>query len=170
MEQEVNLCDEVEAVMEFTYLGDWVSAGRGRDAAVTATKRCQWVELMECGELMYGRRFPLKLEGADYLSYIRPAIQYGSEAWCLKESEMGILRRRVRSMVRAMCGVQLKDRKRSEELLLMLGMNETINQLSMANSIRWYDYVLRREDGRVLRGALHFEVEDQRKKGRQKRR
>ena len=36
---------------------------------------------------------------------------YGSEAWCLKESEMGILRMTERSMVRAMCGAQLKDKK-----------------------------------------------------------
>ena len=34
---------------------------------------------------------------------------YGSEAWCLNESEMGILRMTERFMVREMCGVQLKD-------------------------------------------------------------
>ena len=44
----------------------------------------------------------------------------GSEAWCLKENEMGILRRTERSMVRAMCGVQFKDRKRSMDLIFML--------------------------------------------------
>ena len=36
MEQEVKLCDEVETVREFTYLGDRVSAGGEYDAAVTA--------------------------------------------------------------------------------------------------------------------------------------
>ena len=46
------------------------------------------------------------------MSYVRPEILYGSEAWCLKESELGILRRTEKTMVRAMCGVQLKDRKR----------------------------------------------------------
>ena len=30
------------------------------------------------------------LIGAVYESYIRPAILYGSEPWCLKEREMGI--------------------------------------------------------------------------------
>ena len=37
------------------------------------------------------RGFPLRMEGAVYMSYARPAILYGSEAWCLKEGEMGIL-------------------------------------------------------------------------------
>ena len=91
MNQEVKLCDEVENVSEFTYLGDRVSASRGCEAAVTARKRCCWVKIRECGELLHGRRFALKLKGAVYKSYVRPAILHGSESLCLKESEMGIL-------------------------------------------------------------------------------
>ena len=51
----------------------------------------------------------------------------------------------------------------------MLGLNETTNQLAMASSVHWYGHVLRKEDDHVLRRALHFEVECQRKKGRLKR-
>ena len=71
--------------------------------------------------------------------------------------------------MRAMCGVQLKDRKRSTDLMFMLDLCETIGQLAIAHSLRWYCHVLRREDGHVLRRALDFEVEDQRKKGSPKR-
>ena len=60
-----------------------------------------------------------------------------------------------------MCEVQFKDRKRSTDLMFMLGLKETIDQLAMANSVRWYGHVLRR--------ALDFEVEGERKKGRPKR-
>ena len=35
--------------------------------------------------------------------------------------------------------------------MLMLDLNETIDQLAMANSVHWYDHVLRREDDHVLR-------------------
>ena len=73
-----------------------------------------------------------------------------------------------RSMVKAMSGVKLKDR-RSKDFMLMLDLNETINQLAMANSVHWYGDALRREDGHVLRRALDFEVEGQRKNGRLKR-
>ena len=52
---------------------------------MTAITRCWWVKLRECGELLYGRRFPLKQKGAVHRSYVRPAILYGSEALCLKE-------------------------------------------------------------------------------------
>ena len=72
-------------------------------------------------------------------------------------------------MVRAMCGVQLKDRKRSSNLMLMLCLKETIYQLAMSCNVRWYGHVLRREDGHIFRRALDFEVEGLRKKGRPKR-
>ena len=81
----------MKTVTEFTYLGDRVSA-------VTARKRCGWVMYRECGELLYGKIFPLRLKGAVYRRYVSPAIPYGSEAWCLMESEMGILQRTERSM------------------------------------------------------------------------
>ena len=72
-------------------------------------------------------------------------------------------------MVKATCEVQLKDRTRSTDLMLMLGLNGTIDQLAMANSVSWYSHVLRREDGHVLRRAFLVEVNCQRKKGRPKR-
>ena len=49
---------------------------------------------------------------------------------------MVILQRTERSTVRAMCGVQLIDRKRSMDLMFMLGLKKTIDQLAMANSVR----------------------------------
>ena len=36
-----------------------------------------------------------------------------------------------RSMVKTMCGLQLNDRRRSTDLMLMLGLNETIDNLVM---------------------------------------
>ena len=142
-----------------------MSAGGECEAAVTARTRCGLVKLRECGELLYCRRFPLKQKETVYKSYVRPVILCGSEAWCLMESEMGILRTE-RSMVKAMCGVQLNNRKRSKDLMLMLGLNVTIDQLAMSNSVRWHGDQLRREYGHVLRRALDFEVDGKRNKMR----
>ena len=65
-------------------------------------------------------------------------------------------------MVRAMCEVQFKDRKRAKDLM-MLDSNETIDQMTMANSVSSLGHVLRREDSYVLRRALNFEVEGQKR-------
>ena len=44
----------------------------------------------------------------------------------------------------------------------------SIDRLAVANSVRWYGHVLRREDGHVSWRELDFEVDGQRKKGRLK--
>ena len=84
-EQVEKLCDNVETVREFTYLGDRVSAGGGCKAAVTARTRCELIMFRECSELPLGRRFSLKLKGAVYKSYAKPIILCGIQACCLKE-------------------------------------------------------------------------------------
>ena len=167
MEQEEKLCDEVEIVGEFTYLGDRVSAGGGCETAVTDRTTCGWAKLRECSDFLFGRKFPLSLKVGIFKSYLSQTILYGSEAWFLKEVEMIILQRTEGSIVRAICGVQLKDR--STDLMFMLGLTEAIDRFAMASIVHWYSHVLRREDAHVLRRALDFEVEGQKNQGRPKR-
>ena len=62
------------------------------EAAVTDRTRCGWVMFRECVELLYGKRFSLKLKRDVYKNYVRPATLSGSEAWCLKESKMGLFK------------------------------------------------------------------------------
>ena len=71
---------------------------------------------------------------------------------------MAILRRTKRALVRAMCGAKLMEKKRTEDLMEMLGLKETAVQIAKANGVRWYGHVLRRDDGHVLRKALEFEA------------
>ena len=40
-----------------------------------------------------------------------------------------------------------------------------MDQMAKVNGVRWYGYVLRRNDGHVLRKALEFEVKGKRKRG-----
>ena len=47
-------------------------------------------------------------------------------------------------MVRAMCGAQFNDRKKSTDFMLMLDLKETIDQLAIANNVCWYGHMFRR--------------------------
>ena len=47
----------------------------------------------------------------------------------------------------------VQDRKGSTDLMFMLGLNETIDQLAMANSVHWHGHVLRREHGHAVERA-----------------
>ena len=155
------LCNEVKTVNEFCYLGDRLNSSGGCEATVTARVRIGWLRFRECGELLLGNRFPLKIKGKVYHCCIRSAIMYKNKAWCLKENEKAILRR----MVRAMCGQKVIDRKTTEEQMEMLGLKETIDRLATANEVKWYAHVLRRDDDSALRVAQNLEVSGNKKQG-----
>ena len=82
---------------------------------------------------------------------------------------MAVLRRTERAMVRAMCSAKLMEKKRTENLMEMLGLKETVVRMAKTIGMRWYGHVLRRDDGHVLRKALEFEVKGKRKRGRPKK-
>ena len=56
-----------------------------------------------------------------------------------------------------MYGVQQKNRKTIKDLMLMLGLKETVYRLAITNSACWYGHVLRRENTIILRMELDFE-------------
>ena len=109
-------------------LGDGLNSGGGCEAAVTAKVRIGWARFRECGELLLGYRFPLRIKGKVYRCCVRSAILYGSEAWCLRENEIAILRR----IERTMFNRQVVNRK----TMGMLGLKETIDRLAIGNGVR----------------------------------
>ena len=70
------LCDEVETVNGFCYLGDRLNSSGGCESAVTAKVRIGWVRFRECGELLLGNRFPLRMKDEVYRCCVRSAILY----------------------------------------------------------------------------------------------
>ena len=108
----------------FCDLVDRLYASVRCEAAVTARTRVGWKKFRECGEILFGKRFFLRMKGKIYKSYVTSSMLYGSETWCSRENEVAILRRAERSMVRAMYGVKLVDKKNREELMDMLGLKE----------------------------------------------
>ena len=75
---------------------------------------------------------------------------YGSETGYLRKNEMAILRRTKKAIMRAMCGVRLIEKRRSQELTSLLGLKDTLNEIARASGVRWYGHVLRRDNGDVL--------------------
>ena len=146
----------------FRYLGDRLNASGGSEPAATARTRIRWIKFRECGELLYGRKFSLKMKGRIYQSCVRSAMLYGSEWWRLRVNEMAILKKTEKAMMKAMCGVM----KRSQELISLLGLKDTLDGLARASRVGWYGHVLTRDNGDVLRRALDFEEAGRRGRGR----
>ena len=106
--------------------------------------RIGWVGFGKCGELLLGNGFPLGMKG--------------EVCGCCMGSAM-----------RAMCCQKVVDRKMTEEQMDMLDLKETLDQLAIANGVRWYGHVLKMDGNSVLRVALNLEVTGKRKRGRLKR-
>ena len=134
-------CDEEETVKVFCYLGDRLNASRGCETAVTSRVRTGWVKFRECGELLRGRRFSLRMKGVVYCTFF---------FW----RRMAILRRTERAMMRSMCEIKLVDRKSMDELMEMLGLKETLDRMAKANGVRWYGHVIRRDDDNILKAMM----------------
>ena len=93
-------------------------------------------KLENVGELLDGKQFSLKIKEKIYQSYVRSAMLHRSEIWCMRENEMAISRRTGKAMIRAMCGVRLIEERRSQELMSLLGLKDTLNGLARASRVR----------------------------------
>ena len=74
---------------------------------------------------------------------------YESETWCLRESEIAILRRAERAMVKSLCGVKLVDKKNMEELMEMLGVVATLDRMTKPNGVTWHGHMIQRDDNNI---------------------
>ena len=65
---------------------------------------------------------------------------FASETWRLKENEMTILRKPEKVITKVMCGIKLKEKRSSQEVMDLLSSEETLNRQDKANRMRWYGH------------------------------
>ena len=68
-------------------------------------------------------------------------------------------------MIRWMCGVSMKDRKTSEELRELVGV-EPITTFIKSGRLRWYEHVMRKSDEDCVKKSMGYRVESRRPVGR----
>ena len=91
-----------------------LNASGASEAAVTIRTRIGLIKFRECSKLLYGKKFSLEMKGRIYQSCVRSAMLYG------RENEMANLRTE-KATIRAMYGVTLIEKRRSQELMSFVG-------------------------------------------------
>ena len=81
---------------------------------------------------------------------------YGRETWYLRENETGILKRTEKAMTRAMRGIKLIEKRRSQEFIRFRGLKDTLDGLARASRVRWYGHVLRSDNDDILKERWIF--------------
>ena len=82
----------------------------------------------------------MKFKGKIYAACIQSMLVYGSKTWALKVVIMQRLKRTERMIVRWMCGVTLKDRKSSQELLDRLNFVDISDRVRRGR-LRWFGHM-----------------------------
>ena len=62
-------------------------------------------------------------------------------------------------MIQRICGVRLCDRKQSDELEGMIGLQQDIITLVGQSRLRWYGHVIRRENDNEILKVLDWKVD-----------
>ena len=94
---------------------------------------------------------------------------HGSETWPMKvEHDLKMNRTEIHSMIRWMCGVKLNERKKSEELRELLGL-EPVSLMIKKSRLRWFGHVERKDDNDWVKRCITWEVEGIGPRGRLKK-
>ena len=112
----------LEKVDKFCYLGDTLDADGGCDSAVTARVRSAWKTFCKYLPILTGKGFSLKLKGKVYATCVRSCLMHGSEIWPIKVERELNMNHTEMSIIRWVYGVKLDEKKKSEELRELLGL------------------------------------------------
>ena len=110
----------------------------------------------------------IKIKGNIYWACVQNVMLYGSKMWAMRVEDMRRLERTERMMVRWMCGVTLKDRKRSEDLLEQLGI-KSVAEVVRRNRLRWFGHVERMRADNWVSQCREIKVEGLRGRGRSRK-
>ena len=158
----------IEEVESFCYLGDVLDRNCTADAAVRARISAAWGKWREISSLLCNGGIPLKKRATVYEACIRSVLLYGSETWPVTKRLEDLLLRSDRRMIRLMCGVTLRMRVPSEDLLLNAGLVD-IRQVIKRNRLRMYGHVARRDEDEPLGKIINLEAPGRRPPGRPKK-
>ena len=134
---------KLECVPKFCYLGDTLGAGGGVEEAARARVRCAWAKFKELSPILTARGASYRIKGKIYKACVQSALTYGTETWAMKKANLQSLERTEQMMVRWMCGVSLKDRKRSVDLYSLLGV-QSVDEVVRRGRWRWFGHVERK--------------------------
>ena len=93
---------------------------------------------------------------------------HGSETWPMKVEHVLKINRTEMSMIRWMCGIKLNERKKSEELRELLGL-EPVSLMIKKSRLRWFGHVERKDDNDWVKRCIMWEVGGIRQRGHPKK-
>ena len=167
--KEVKVDDEkLEAVPEFCYLGDMLSAGGGCELAAVTRCKCAWGKFPQLLPLLTNCNVPLVTRGRVYSTCVRSVMLHAAETLAMTVATLNRLRRNDRAMICWICNVMAKDEVSSDFLLSKLGIQD-LDKVLRTSRMRWFGHI-ERSTGWIAKVHVHkLNVVAQKRPGRPKK-
>ena len=136
----------VDAVEEYTYLGQQVTMAGERTGEIKRRLAAGWGAFAKYNDLMRSK-LPVCLKRKVYRQCIEPTMTYGCQTWAMTKRMQERLRTTQRSMERAIIGVTRRDRKTNAWVRQQSGV-EDILAVVKRQKWRWAGHIARMEDSR----------------------
>jgi len=154
--------DEVslEKVEKFCYLDvgcRWRTWFSSNGQSQVCMEKILWILILT------RKGFWLKLKGKVYATCVSCPM-HGSETWPINAAHEMRMNQTEMNMMRRMCGIQLNERKRSEELRELLG-SEPVSLMIRLCRLRWFGHVDHKDDKDWVKHCTTVETEGTRKTG-----
>ena len=159
---------KVPRVKEFKYLGSTVQESGCCEREVKKKVQAGWNGWRRVSGVICDKRLPARVKGKMYSSVVRPAMVYGLETVPVtkKQVEMEVAEMK---MLRLTMGMTRKDTIRNEYIRSTVKV-ERLEMKMRKGRLRWYGYVIRRDQKYVGRKMMKMELPGKRRRGRPKRR
>ena len=115
------------------------------------------------------KRLPARVKGKVCGLVVRPAIVYGLETVAVTKKQVEEMEVAEMKMLRFAMAVTRKDKIRNEHIRGTVKV-ERLGMKMREGRLRWYGYVMRRDQEYVGRKMMEMELPGKRKRGRPKRR
>ena len=153
-----------EAVQQFCYLGDMLSAGGGAEASSVSRTSCAWKKFRELFPILSSRTFSLKKKDSFNQACVRPVLLYGSETWPVKEEDLVRLHCTEMSMLCWMSHATFKDRIPSKDLLTKFDLLP-VRRVVQSKRLRWFGHVVRMNNDNWVKMCMTLKVNGRRDPG-----
>ena len=131
---------KVECVSKFCYLGDALGSGGGVVEAARAKMRCAWAKFKELSPILTVPGASYCVKGRIYSACVQSVLIYGTETWAMKADDLKSLERTECNDGEMDVWVSLKDRRRSEDLCNLPGIN-CVADVVRHGRLRWYEHL-----------------------------
>ncbi|XP_073671663.1 uncharacterized protein [Paramisgurnus dabryanus] len=159
--------DEITFTESFVYLGSIITPDGGSKKDIQNRLNKARSAFISMSNIWRSSQYSVKTKLKLYNSCIIPVLLYGAECWRMTQQDLTKLSTFHTKSLRKILKIFWPNKISNEDLLSRCNQ-ENMPTIIMKRRWQWIGHVLRKEDGSIIKTALHWTPDGRRKRGRPK--